>query len=352
MTGHAAPADIRAAHSRLRHWLLSAPVQATKGPHAGGIAGTLDADGRIAYVYAEITGYYLHWLASPGVHGLPGARRRAQAAADWAGRVFADSEPATRVYLRAHDEDWRNRSRFVFDLGMLAGGLAAAWGRGLVEPMPALAMRLQQLALDFIDQAGRLQAVAQPAGIERWSTLPGPFLAKPASRLLMLDALHPGAAALREACKATLAAWPARSLPGHVELHPALYHLEGLACGRTDPRGIAGVLERLLAQADAHGRLPETPGAAPRRCDVTAQALRLALWLRDAGLPVAGEALLARMAHALAEAVDADGGIGFRLDRPAPERNLWCAMFAEQAIAAWLQAQAGGACGLAADDIA
>lgn len=351
MSGTLSPAGIRDAHQRLQHWLLTGPLQVAEGHHRGGIAGTLGADGRIAYVYAEITGYYLHWLATPGVHALPGARSRAQAAADWAERTHSCGEPATRVYLRPDPGDWRNRSRFVFDLGMLAGGLARAWLRGLVRPAPALAARLQGLALDFIDPAGRLAAVARPADVTRWSTRPGPFLAKPASRLLMLDAVHPGPAELRAACEATLAAYPADERPGHVELHPALYHLEGLASARPDHAGIRASLSSMLAQEDACGRLPETPQAGLMRCDVTAQALRLALWLQDAGAIAGEEARMARMASAVAGAVDSAGGVGFRLDHPGAGRNTWCAMFAEQALGAWLQAQSDGHSGLVADDI-
>jgi len=256
-----------------------------------------------------------------------------------------------RVKLHAQAEDWRNRSRFVFDLGMLAGGLAAASARALIRPLPTLAARLQEVALDFVAEGRGFKAVAQPAEQQRWSTLPGPFLAKPASRLLMLAGVHPGPAALRKACETTLATYPPTGQPGHPELHPALYHLEGIACRQPDHAGIAASLARMLELEDGRGRLPETPRAELLRCDVTAQALRLALWLQDAGVATADEAPLARMAGALAGAVDGDGGVGFRLDRDNPLRNTWCAMFAEQALAAWLRVQAHGRSGLGADDI-
>lgn len=344
-------ASILDAHRRLRHWLLAAPIQVMEGPQGGGVAGTLSAEGRVEYVYPEITGYYLHWLASPDVNALPQARARAAAAAGWAERAYATSEPMTRVHLHPHPEDWRNQNRFVFDLGMLAGGLAAAWARDSIQPLPKLAARLQDLALDFVDAGFGLKAVAQPAELQRWSTLPGPFLAKAASRLLMLDDVHPGSAALRDACELTLSMYPPTGLPGHVELHPALYHLEGVACRQPEHAGVAASLACMLGFEDECGRLPETPQAELLRCDVTAQALRLALWLRDAGVTVADEARMTRMAGVLADAVDADGGIGFRLDRDNPGRNTWCAMFAEQALAAWLRAQSHGRSGLCSDDI-
>ena len=352
MSSGRCPTVVLDAHRRLRQWLREAPIQVAHGAQRGGVAGTLTVNGSIEYVYPEITGYYLHWLALPDVRHLPRAHTRAAEAAQWAERAYADSEPLTRVHLHQHAEDWRNRSRFVFDLGMVAGGLSVAWANGLLAPMPTLAARLQSLALDFVDEgSGGLGAVAEPAAEQRWSTMPGPFLAKPASRLLMLDRLHPGPAALRDACGRTLATHPATDQPGHVELHPALYHLEGVACGQPEHGRIAASLACMLALEDGQGRLPETPQGELLRCDVTAQALRLALWLRDAGITTADEALLARMAGALGDAVHHDGGIGFRLDQPAPLQNVWCAMFAEQALAAWLRIQATGRSGLDADDI-
>ena len=53
------------AASRLQHFLLDGGAQLVAGDERGGVAGTLDAHRRPAYVYGEITGYYLHWLATP-----------------------------------------------------------------------------------------------------------------------------------------------------------------------------------------------------------------------------------------------------------------------------------------------
>jgi hypothetical protein len=41
----------------LASWLLNGGVQLTRGPHVGGVVGSVNADGRPAYVYPEITGY-------------------------------------------------------------------------------------------------------------------------------------------------------------------------------------------------------------------------------------------------------------------------------------------------------
>ncbi|HEY6824869.1 MAG TPA: hypothetical protein VI195_10545, partial [Steroidobacteraceae bacterium] len=48
--------------SRVARWLLHGPAQVASGPHAGGVAGTLDADLTPRYAYPEDTGYYLQWL--------------------------------------------------------------------------------------------------------------------------------------------------------------------------------------------------------------------------------------------------------------------------------------------------
>ena len=76
-----------AEHSRaaLTSWLLGDHVQVTAGTHAGAAAGWLDREGHASYVYPEITGYYLQWLAwHAACHGVNDeTRRRAAAAQRW-----------------------------------------------------------------------------------------------------------------------------------------------------------------------------------------------------------------------------------------------------------------------------
>lgn len=340
--------DVRASHARLLDWLLTAPLQVTEGRQAGGVAGVVAANGGIRYVYAEITGYYLHWLASPGVRARPEASSRATASMEWVLRAYSSGTPPARIHLDGTSGDWRNTTRFLFDLGMVAGGVAAAWGCGLIPPAPDLASELQAQAVAFIDPAGQMHATAPAVDVVRWSTRPGPFLAKPASRFEMLARVHAPAPALTMACRRALVAAAPTAEPGHIELHPSLYHLEGIACAGDDARtAVAPTLARILAFENGAGALPESPGSNLLRTDVTAQALRLALW---AGTR-ADDPRLARMAQALTQAVDAAGGIGFALGATSTERNVWCAMFAEQALRAWLHAQAHGAAGLEARDI-
>src|SRR5262245_43081434 len=124
-----------AAATALKCWLLGGPAQVSAGPEAGAIAGTLDAAGEAHYVYGEITGYYLHWLAAQ----VPDDRKaieNARTALQWVTHRYGGAAlPPTRIYLSDRPEDWRNRTQFCFDLAMLAGGLAMAPSRCLV-PVP------------------------------------------------------------------------------------------------------------------------------------------------------------------------------------------------------------------------
>ena len=112
--------DARVAAARLRHWLLHGPAQLSDGRHCGGVAGRISA-GTPVYVYAEITGYFLHWLADlTHVESREVVSERARRALDWATRQFAAGRvPPTRAYLVAAEPDWRNDAMFFFDLAML-----------------------------------------------------------------------------------------------------------------------------------------------------------------------------------------------------------------------------------------
>lgn len=322
----------------LRHWLLEGPAQLDDGEHAGGVIGSLDADGRAAYVYVEDTGYYLQWLA-----GLePGATQlgpRARAAIDWCERQFAAGPPATRVYLRSAPADWRNDAVFLFDLAMLAGGIARAVQAGLVDPPRALLQRLlaelERLVLNGeLTPLRRLDATATLP--DRWSTRFDRFELKAATRVLMLQEIVALPPALHSACLRCVAQRAPEAAQAPVEwLHPTLYFLEGvLACDRAFWPGAAALLQRVLAFDNGRGELPEAPEAnGVWRSDIIAQALRVGLVLRrhdDANAPTPAQ--LDRLAHALAARVTPDGAIAFRPDAQPPLPNVWCAMFAEQAL--------------------
>ena len=99
--------DARAA---LTSWLLGAHVQVTTGIHAGAAAGWIDRDGNAAYLYPEITGYYLQWLAWHAACRGPNddTRRRAAAAQRWLlSWACGAGSPETRVYFRPTERELR-----------------------------------------------------------------------------------------------------------------------------------------------------------------------------------------------------------------------------------------------------
>src|SRR5438093_555477 len=116
--------------SRIESWLLDSCIQIPDGPQRGGVAGWLDWLGKPAFVYPEITGYYLTWLAFLKIASpdqLDRIRSRAGAALGWlASWLESDRLPPTRIYLLPETEDWRNRVTFSFDLAMLWRGVRAA----------------------------------------------------------------------------------------------------------------------------------------------------------------------------------------------------------------------------------
>ena len=337
-TAHASDA----AAQRLRDWLTSGAVQWPSGAHAGGIVGALDADGRARYVYPELTGYSLHWLAEAApVAGTDVVRGPARAAAAWAERVLADGGvPATRAYLGDEpDDDWRNRAVFFFDLAMLLRGLCAAAEAGLVDA-PAIAVgRLVDELTRFVDADGRIVAArrldADAQLPRRWSTLGGPFEVKATSRVVLAARHRPLPEALEHACRRHAADHVAGAGAVAIDmLHPTLYFAEGMLVAEPGSRtGIAALLARLLAFQRADGSLPEAEDSDVPRSDVIAQALRVGLLLRADDIDGApDDAALDRLAAALIARVRADGTLPFRPDVPAPQPNAWCAMFAEQAL--------------------
>lgn len=339
----AAAGRANAAAAALRHWLLTGPAQIDSGPEAGAIAGTLDTDGRADYAYAEITGYYLHWLASP--HLRRGVDEnaliaRAAAAAQWCERrVQSPGALPTRVDLRTGASgDWRNQALFCFDLAMLVGGLTAARRRSLIEPPQRVLTRLLQQLTDFASDGGLIPLRMLARGTDlpaRWSTRPGAFLVKAAARILSAQAVIEVPPVLEAACQVHLERFAAQPPGARDEpAHPILYFLEGelaLACERNPAS--ASLLKNVLKPLDAAGNLPEAKDSAVLRSDIVAQALRLAVLLRACGERRAPpDATLDLLANNLTGRVRSDGSIAFREGQAAPQINVWCAMFAEQAL--------------------
>jgi hypothetical protein len=311
-------------------WLKTAQIQQVDGPGRGGIAGTLDASGRAAFLYGEITGYWLRWASiyAPDPQSMSSAVEFLQV--QWSG-----PDPAlTRLGAGA---DWRNSAVFSFDLAMILRGLADAAPIAGHDRCAQTATRIVPWLARMIDAQGILQSHLALNGAElpaRWSTRPGPFLAKTSAAILRAgDWLEP---ALERAARKTLARWRDRAME-HEDLHPRFYAMEGRAAN-----GDAIDAALVLATRHAEGWFPECAGIPGGRArgDIQAQALRL-LCLTDAT-----DTMRDAVAGALLRHVQADGSVRCYLDEP--DANVWCALFAHQALD-WLCWQRGGGA-LAAPD--
>lgn len=333
----------------LASWLLNGGVQLTRGPHAGGVVGSVYADGRPAYVYPEITGYYMQWLSwlAAGNGVTPALTHRAAMAQRWLAAWIQDTDlPLTRVYLHANDHDWRNQALFFFDLAMVLRGVASATRASLIDPDGTLVRNVVAHLSLLIDSDGMFcpyrVGSALPKLPDRWSTLRGGFQAKAAAGVLNAGSvLALVDDRLIDAATATMTASldAAIGCP-HDETHPALYAIEG-ALSATNRRAVARLLpaltnqiDMLLTHASIDGWLPESmEKAGVERLDIIAQALRAAVLLRARCVDWSPDPqAMEKMRQLLASHIDATGAVPFSPRAAPPQHNVWCAMFAEQAL--------------------
>ena len=340
------------AATTIAQWLQHGPAQLRHGPHAGAVAGTLTHDGAALYVYPEIAGYYLQWLAWSAQRGGDSLvlSRSAQDLQAWLGKWLVLSDPPpTRVHLGPDCDDWRNDAVFLFDLAMVLRGLGAAAQERLLEPDAGVVAGIVAQLARLVAADGAFDAcvvnrnaAAPPA---RWSTRRGAFLAKAAAGIITAAQAIPGIPdRIVRAADATLAqSIAALASSPHGESHPLLYACEGiLALPRHAgfPAALAVVAreyDALLASADAAGFLPETRGEAatsgPKRVDVLAQAIRVGALLQFHRPRQAPDRIaLARVHNALRRQVSASGAVGFAAGDTS-RCNVWAAMFADQALA-------------------
>ncbi|HEX3462871.1 MAG TPA: hypothetical protein VHS78_02290 [Candidatus Elarobacter sp.] len=324
------------------------------GPHRGGVAGWLNEADRAAFVYGEITGYFLTcglFIARYHDDDDP-LRRRLVGAEAWLDAIWRDAPPPTRVYLERDEPDWRNEAVFSFDCAMMLRGLNGIASEGASRTRAAIeAALLDLVAADGTLRSHRTRAdgAALP---ERWSTADGPFQLKTATAILS----SPGISApLRASAEKTARRWldwyPAHELTG--DLHPLLYHLEGLLLwgARRDEwecwRLAAEIFDEIMARQRSDGDLPSAllDERSEPRSDVTAQALRVGTLLVEAGfLPGRRLRRLAGLADALVSYADPRGGLRFRrADAAQRHVNVWCTVFAYQALALFERAGSGAA---------
>ncbi len=344
--GRSPPDAPLSAQQRISGWLLGRHVQRADG----GVAGWVDAQGRAAYVYPEITGYYLQWLAWQAMHSDDHATlaRRARAAQRWLQAwIGGTGPPQTRIHAVPNVEDWRNRAVFAFDLAMVLRGLAAAVQMNLLIADPALLAKLNGALETLIADDGKLDACrvhSKDAAFPlRWSTQRGPFLAKAAAAIEIAARSLPGvSAALRAAAGATFdASVAALTDAPHAETHPQLYALEGYLAWPGHPAfdarlpAMMAAFDRIVAAALVHGRVPESlREAGTARLDVVAQMLRVGVLLGHHGRRTMLGSLAPPLVAALETAMLPDGAMPFaRHGDFALQRNAWVAMFATQALA-------------------
>jgi hypothetical protein len=340
--------DIDAA--RVARWLLASPAQQVGTAYAGAVAGWIGADGQTDYVYPEITGYYLQWLAwMTQTHGRqPAYVARAEAALQWLTRwLTADQIPATRIYVDGPRQDWRNDALFAFDVAMVLRGVGAAVSaRLLVAPAFVIEWTCSWLS-KLIGVDGQLEACLKHRNErsfpDRWSTRRGPFLAKAAAGIIDAAlALPEVPTRLRIAAQRTFdVSIDALLHTSHAETHPFLYAVEGFlalpedaAFGERLPK-VAARFDALLHQARQIGCVPETLNrAGTLRLDIVAQTVRAGLLLNALQEPrTSSRRELDNLAYTLAQNVCADGAVPFTPDAHAAQFTVWTAMFAEQALA-------------------
>jgi hypothetical protein len=339
--------------ANVARWLFEGPVQLPAGKHVGAVAGTIDADGRASYVYPEIAGYYLQWLAWRAQRfGRSNAlTEHASAVQRWLRTWLSEGDPPpTRVHLDGVTDDWRNAAVFFFDLAMVLRGLGAAARAQLIDADPEIVADVARHLAPSIGGDGCFDAcVANTLDDhlpDRWSTRRGAFLAKAAAGVLTAADALPGIPAnvARAAAITFEASVDALDREPHRDAHPLLYAFEGVLALPRHPRFsdtlriVALQFDALLAHAATGGLVPETLGLdaqrGPFRIDVQAQTLRVG-HLLALHLPhqPPDRVALERLRHLLLRQVRPTGAVAFTVDADATGSNVWAAMFTDQALA-------------------
>ena len=280
-----------------------------------GVVGRFDGS-RAEFGYPEIAGYWLGWAAHhPAVKEAAGS-----AVIAW---LIAVSQGDGRLPTRPGDVSAVHRHTwYLFDHAMVWHGLGQwAMQRGCAQALTLREQVLMALALFVCEGRPRASMGRQNP---RWSGTAGPFLLKALARVRgdagIADAL------LIQAIQALTST--ALTVP-HVEAHPQLYAIEGLWL-LGDEEAADHALTALLARHGGIAELREIPGHGPRRNDVLAQALRMALLL---GWPIRQRRDWAEVVRELIGQVGPDGRMPFSCcDARAP---TWTSLFTEQALRLW-----------------
>ncbi len=333
--------EVRFAIEAIQSWLLGPEVQLAEGPHRGGIVGWVGEDGSPVFLYPEIAGYYLSWLGFFAFYSnqIDEAARRANLVLSWIDNLFSNGTGLqTRIYLgNRHPDDWRNRGFFLFDLAMLARGLALVWNFADAGNKWKIRDHLIQQLLLFCRDSGSLQAFRPHAAafspLPHWSCVEGPYQTKAAAAILSANEVEPVPSWLCEAARSVYGRWRTCSQsPSSGDLHAVYYHLEGLviaAANGWDPQALSSV-----ENATMKNRLLCAPGiVASMRSDVIAQALRIGsiLWDRCNQRHAASNPVQ-HLADLLQQFLTTGGAVLFCQEATLRHRNVWSSMFAHQAL--------------------
>ena len=317
--------DLLEARDRIGGWLCEAPLRHAPNLEPGGVAGRLLVSGEAEFHYGEIAGYWLSWAAlyAPNSNLMT-------AVVNWLDRQWSGPYPAaTRIGVRS---DWRNQGVCSFDLGMIVRGLADAAPLVGDAACGRVAARIAGWLDRMVGADGRLNPwlVLDSVGFpDRWSTRRGPYQIKVSVALLGAPTGWVLKRILR-AAEETIDAWSAR-VDEQLEWHARLYAMEGLARVCPDERAE-------IAFDHATGFLPEQVGSSQgrSRADIQAQALRL-LCLD----PCASDTIRLQFVDVVLAHVSVHGAVRFWPDDETA--NVWCAIFAHQALDWCIHRQGMGA---------
>ncbi len=348
--GTRAPGDTIAA------WLLDGPAQLRDGPHAGAIAGTIAEAGAPAYVYPEIAGYYLQWLAwrARTFGGSAALAPRADAVQRWLAAWLAhDGPPPTRVHLAASGDDWLQRRRVLLRRRDGRPRARSAAGAGLDGARPC-ADRRRVAAPRVADR--RRRSVRRVPRARCAHDAAGPMVdARGAfpregrgwrGRAARCRASRRRSRRRRRATFAAAIDWTLAQ--PHPEAHPRLYACEGLMALPEHPR-FRDTLPAVGAQLARASRRTGRTAASRRWTHWTPGTVRRAstCWRRRCASARCSRRTRpdtrrrprcsAARATSRIGRCGRPGSVAFAVDAPSAACNVWAAMFADQALLAAAQ---------------
>ncbi len=364
-----APLSLPELLDRATRWLKHSGIQAKSGTDRGGLHAWIDeSTGERAFLYPEITGYFLTLCVNLSRH-LPEDDwlERAERAAEWILRHGMTSTGAVlgRKYVdpqvgRRDPRSNQHPHSYFFNCGVVGLGLVALSEATGNDRWRAAARRIGSFCLQAFEPADRLThhagfdlSTGSPLIGDRWSQHGGPFLLKAAlflERLTKLGGPAELGAFFERLLERTLAAqqvngrFPTDPTGDTTHLHSHLYTLEALlTLGAA--RGDSALLDR--AQSGLEWALETCLD--PRRClqqwsrrevaiirgvrtDMLAQTLRaveILQWMRPdwKGAPTRQ---LTELEQLLGEHRLPSGGLAYGRDELGEKpfhANAWCLFF-------------------------